>query len=160
MLFRSRLHAIELHQAHCFFREQVLRIPDYEAQIPIIKQMIMFNNQLDDLNIKLNIIDGNYHLDLSNNPEMRRWEPIRKMPFTSINLSNSPIRNLYHILDGMPLEEINITNCKVTDFGFIDTVPSLKRIICDSKTASRLKKRNVPNRIEIIVNEQIISNIN
>ena len=99
-------------------------------------------------------------MDLSNNKNMRRWEPIRQMPLTKINFSNSPIRNSFYILENMPLEEINITNCRLKSFGFVDTVPTLKRIICDSKTKSLLEKKNIPDRIEIIVDEQIISDVN
>ncbi|WDE97480.1 serine/threonine-protein kinase [Lentisphaera profundi] len=133
----NSLFTIDLHQVHCFFREQVLQIKDYEGQIPIIQKMIMLNNSIDSVDIKFEIIDEKHHLDLSHNKLMRRWEPTREMKLTSLDLSYSPVRTHFYVLYNMPLETLNIAHCKISKFDFLNELKYLKTLTIDSKTAQK-----------------------
>ena len=35
----GQLNEYDIHQAHCFYRDQVLRIPDYTEQVALIEKM-------------------------------------------------------------------------------------------------------------------------
>ena len=148
----DRLRAIDMPEVYGFFREQVLRIPNYQQQIHLIKKMIYFNNpSLDRLNLKLTPIANKFHLDLSNNQKMRRWEPVREMPLISLNLSNCPIRTHFYVLNNMPLEELNLSGCNIKNYAFLKDLKSLKKLIVNSKEAqSALLQENIGN-IELII---------
>lgn len=146
------LNNFDIHHAHCFYRDQVLRIPDYEAQVPLIKKMIMANNMwLDDVNISLRKTAGEYHLDLSNNPTMKVMVPIREMPLTSLNLSNSPIKQQFYVLNNMPLKELNLANCRLKDYSFLKDLHHLERLILTKKESKSKTLNPFRNRIEIII---------
>ncbi|EDM29667.1 putative serine/threonine-protein kinase [Lentisphaera araneosa HTCC2155] len=148
----DQLYQIEIHQAHCFFREQVLAITDYEGQIPIIQKMIKLNNKIDDVDIKFEIINGKHHMDLSHNKNMRRWEPVREMKLNHLNLSHSPIRIHFHVLKGMPLESLNIAFTKVKNFDFLYTLPNLKELIIDK---SMIKGSNLNEILDELKDQAI-----
>ena len=154
----DQLYQIEVHQAHCLYREQVLRITDYEAQVPIIKKMILINNSIDDVKIHFEIIDGKHYMNPSHNKTMRRWEPVRKMNLHHLNLSFSPVKVHFHVLKRMPLESLNLAFTKVKDFDFLYTLKNLKVLTVDEKMSQdphlvevlkNLKKQN----IQILIQE-------
>jgi eukaryotic-like serine/threonine-protein kinase len=154
----DQLFQIELHQAHCFYREQVLRISDFEGQIPIIKKMILLNNSIDEIEIKFKVIDGKQIMDLSHNKNMRRWEPIRKMKLNHLDLSHCPIKVHFHVLKGMPLESLNLAFTKVTNFSFMYTLKNLEKLIVDKKMATHPNLRKVltnlkDQNIQIVIQE-------
>lgn len=154
----DQLYQIEIHQAHCLFREQVLRISDYNAQVPIIKKMILLNNTIDDIKIDFNIIDGKHYMDLSHNTNMRRWEPVRKMKLNYLDLSYCPIKTHFHVLKGMPLESINLAFTKVSNFNFLYTLGNLKTLIVDKKMSQNINLTKVlhdleTQKIKVIIQE-------
>ena len=148
----DRLRTIDIHEVYVFFREEVLRIPNYKEQIHLIKRMILFNNpSLDTLNIKLSPIGDKFHLDLSNNDNLKRWEPIREMPLISLDLSNCPIRNHFFILNNMPLEELNLSGCEIKNYTFLKDLKSLKKLIVNSKEAQSTSLLKNIGSVELII---------
>ncbi|MCM8535767.1 MAG: protein kinase [Lentisphaeraceae bacterium] len=146
------LNNFDIHHAHCFYRDQVLRIPDYEAQVPLIKKMIMVNNMwLEDVNISLSKKDSKYHLDLSNNPKMKVMVPVREMPLTSLNLSNSPIKQQFYVLHNMPLKELNLANCGLRNYNFLEDLQHLERLILNDAESKSKSLDPFRDKIKIIV---------
>ncbi|MCM8531939.1 MAG: serine/threonine protein kinase [Lentisphaeraceae bacterium] len=146
------LNNFDIHHAHCFYRDQVLRIPDYEAQVPLIKKMIIVNNMwLEDVNISLTKTGGEYHLDLSNNPKMKVMVPVREMPLTSLNLSNSPIKQQFYVLHNMPLKELNLANCGLRNYNFLEDLHHLEKLILNEKESKSKTLDPFRGRIKIII---------
>lgn len=149
----DRLNNYEIHQAHCFYRDQVLRIPDYFEQVKLIEKMILVNNEwMNEVNISLKSEHDKYHLDLSNNPNMSRWVPVRQMPLSSIDLSNNPkLRHEFSVLENMPLEKLNVSGSPVDNFSFVKKLPKLKVLIIDSEQAKLKQINKLGSQIKIVV---------
>ena len=151
----GRLNAYSIHQAHCFYRDLVLRIPNYTEQEKLIEKMILVNNEwMSKVNIKLTVKDKKYHLDLSNNPLMRVWVPIREMPLTSLNISNcSKLNDAFSVLYNMPLEELNVSNSKIKKYAFLTKLKGLKRLIISHHDVQKPSLKKYAGDIKIIIQD-------
>ncbi|NQZ58064.1 MAG: serine/threonine protein kinase [Lentisphaeraceae bacterium] len=151
----DRLLSIRKQLAYCIFRDQVLRIEDYHAQVHLIRKMILINNPwLAQINIKLTETEGKYHLDLSNNPEMSNIQPIRQMPLNSLNLSNCAIRgNSLYILSTVPLTELNLSGNNIKNYGFLQYTKQLKRLTLTRNEARSASLKKYKNQLDIITTD-------
>ena len=142
--------------AYGLYRYQILHFTDTLAQTPIIEQMILVNNEsIDKLNIKMTKEQGRYHLDVSNNPKMLNMVPIRKVQISSLSLANSPVstRN-FDVLFELPIEEFNISGCGIKNYSFIKNMKSLKTLILNEKEAQSPSLQKYGAHLKIIVRNE------
>ena len=93
------------------------------------------------------------HLDLSNNPTIRRWVPVRQMPLTSLDLSNNgKMQSDFSVLYNMPLERLNISGSVVNKFNFLKKLKQLKTIIIDPQQAENNSFKEFSKGLEVVVN--------
>ena len=144
---------IRTQHAYGLYRYQILHFTDTMAQTPLIEQMILVNNEnVDSLNIKMSKENGRYHLDVSNNPKMYNMVPIRKVQISSLNLANSPVstRN-FDVLFELPIEEFNISGCGIKNYSFLKNMKSLKKLIVNQQEAKSSSLQKFGSHLEIIV---------
>ena len=118
--------------AYGLYRYQILHFTDVMEQVHLIEKMILINNEdLNELNIKMTQKNGKYHLDVSNNPKMTNMVPIRKVPITSLSLANSPVitRN-FKVLFELPIEELNLSGCGIMNYVFLKEMCANNRLRC------------------------------
>lgn len=144
---------IRTYHAYGLYRYQILHFTDTMGQTPLIEQMILVNNEnINSLNIKMTEENGRYHLDVSNNPKMTNMVPIRKVQISSLNLANSPVstRN-FDVLFELPIEELNLSGCGIKNYAFIQNMKSLKTLILNSDEAGSPSLKAFAPQLKIIV---------
>ena len=114
--------------------------------------MLINNPHMSQIKFYFEHIEGRNILDLSGNPGMKEVGCMRMMPLHSLNLQGSGLPDKETLLiRGMPLEELNVAAPRITNFGFLRTLPNLKRLIISKgqmPAKLRRKWRKVVNIIE------------
>jgi len=144
---------IKTQHAYGLYRYQILHFTDTMGQTPLIEQMILVNNEnLDSVKIKMTKTNGRYHLDVSNNPKMTNMVPIRKVQISTLNLANSPISTRqFDVLYELPIEELNLSGCGIKNFTFLKNMKSLKTLIVNKNEAQSPSLKKFGSHLKIIV---------
>lgn len=145
--------AFRTQHAYGLYRYQVLHFTDTMAQTPLIEQMILVNNEnVDVLNIKMTEENGRYHLDISNNPKMTNMVPIRKVQISTLSLANSPVTTgNFNVLYELPIEELNLSGCGIKNYEFLKEMKSLKTLILNEKEAKSPSLKKFASHLNIII---------
>ena len=144
---------IRTQHAYGLYRYQILHFTDTMGQTPLIEQMILVNNEnIDTLKIKMIEKGERFHLDVSNNPKMTNMVPIRKVQISSLSLANSPVstRN-FDVLFELPIEELNLSGCGIKNYSFLKNMKSVKTLILNQNEANASSLDKFRSRLNIII---------